>query len=332
MGSARASIRPVKTTRAALLLTDVVDSTRLVESLGDRRGAELWARHDSLARELLEPHHGREIDKTDGFLLLFERADDAVRYAQGYHHGLGELSAEIGVSLAARAGLHVGDVVLRENPADQVARGAKPLEVEGIAKPTAARVMSAALAGQTLLSRDAADGLSEELLRELRLQSHGFWRLKGVARPLELLECGGADAPFVPPADSNKVYRVVAEGDGWVPVRDLPGNLGPEPDEFVGRPAELQALASAVRPGARVTLTGPPGVASRASRPGSRGAGRGTSRPAPGSSRCGARPRPTRSRRRSPEPSEAPPRMGRSWCSTGSRTGRSRRRSRRRRC
>ena len=53
---------------------------------------------------------------------------------------------------------------------------------------------------------------------------------------------------------------MVAEGDGWVPVRDLPGNLGPEPDEFVGRPAELQALASAVRPGARVTLTGPPGV------------------------------------------------------------------------
>lgn len=250
----------MRTTRAALLLTDVVDSTRLIETLGDQRGAEVWHRHDSLARELLAPHRGREIDKTDGFLLLFERADDALRYAAAYHAGLRQLSDELGLALAARAGLHVGDVVLRENPPEQVVRGAKPLEVEGIAKPTAARVMSVALAGQTLLSREAADELPEAGIEGWRLQSHGFWRLKGVATPVELLECGGADAPFVPPSDSPKVHRVVADGSGWRPVRDLPGNLGTAPDEFVGRAADLQALAAAVRPGGRVTLTGPPGV------------------------------------------------------------------------
>ena len=51
--------------------------------------------------------------------------------------------------LKARAGLHVGAVILRENSADDVARGAKPLEVDGIAKPTAARVMALAQGGQT---------------------------------------------------------------------------------------------------------------------------------------------------------------------------------------
>ena len=44
--------------------------------------------------------------------------------------------------LQARAGLHVGRVVLRDNRAADVARGAKPIEVEGVAKATAARIMS----------------------------------------------------------------------------------------------------------------------------------------------------------------------------------------------
>src|SRR5947207_812603 len=67
-----------------LLLTDLVDSTRLTETLGDRRAADIGARHDRLARDLLKRHGGREMDKTDGFLLLFERPIDAVAYALDY--------------------------------------------------------------------------------------------------------------------------------------------------------------------------------------------------------------------------------------------------------
>ena len=37
----------------ALLLTDVVDSTKLSEALGDAQMAVLWAAHDRLARDLL---------------------------------------------------------------------------------------------------------------------------------------------------------------------------------------------------------------------------------------------------------------------------------------
>ena len=65
----------------ALLLTDVVDSTKLSERLGDAAMAQLWAAHDRAARDLLPVHRGREIDKTDGMLLLFDRAADAVAYA-----------------------------------------------------------------------------------------------------------------------------------------------------------------------------------------------------------------------------------------------------------
>jgi class 3 adenylate cyclase len=75
----------------ALLLTDVVDSTKLSERLGDAAMAELWAAHDRLARDLLPVWRGREIDKTDGMLLLFEAAADAVNYALAYHRGLAAL-------------------------------------------------------------------------------------------------------------------------------------------------------------------------------------------------------------------------------------------------
>ena len=86
---------------------------------------------------------GREIDKTDGFLLLFEDTSNAVAYALAYHQGLRRLDPP----LSARAGLHVGEVTLTETAPEFVTRGATPLQVNGIAKPTAAWVMSVALGG-----------------------------------------------------------------------------------------------------------------------------------------------------------------------------------------
>jgi len=244
--------------RRALLLTDVVDSTRLAEELGDVAIAEIWGAHDDLARGLLPEHRGQEIDKTDGFLLIFEAPDDAVAYAVAYHNALRGLSERLGIGLAARAGLHVGDVVLRHNPADQVARGAKPVEVEGVAKPTAARVMAVAGGGQTLLSQDAFEALTD---RSLRSMSHGHWRMKGRAEPIELHEVGDDDAPFVPPPDGAKVYRVVARDGEWLPARDVPHTLPRERDVFVGREADLAKLASLVEDGASlITVLGPGGA------------------------------------------------------------------------
>ncbi len=149
-----------------LLVSDLVGSTRLVEELGDREAAALFRRHDRLARDLLEEHAGREINKTDGFLMLFDRPWNAVSYALAYHDGLGELA------LAARVGIHLGEVILHRNTPRDVERGAKPVEVEGLAKPTAARLMSLAGGAQTLLTRAAyevarrsADGEDDQTSR-----------------------------------------------------------------------------------------------------------------------------------------------------------------------
>ena len=63
-----------------------------------------WAGHGRVARDLLPVWRGREIDKTEGMLLMFHRAADAVACARVDHCAIGALP----VPLKARAGLHVG--------------------------------------------------------------------------------------------------------------------------------------------------------------------------------------------------------------------------------
>ncbi|MFN7972979.1 MAG: protein kinase [Acidobacteriota bacterium] len=223
MSGSRASLR-------TLLFTDLVDSTRLIERLGDARAAEVFARHDRLARSLLDRSGGREIDKTDGFLLLFDRPIHAVSYALSYHQALEKIETELHVPLRARAAVHIGEVILRENPSDEVARGAKPIEVEGIAKPLTARLMGLAGAGQTLLSRSAFDLARRAAADEpgfgehLRWLAHGSYLLKGIEDPVDVYEVGvDGHAPLVAPTPSDKAKRLSTEGTllGWRPAPGL---------------------------------------------------------------------------------------------------------------
>jgi putative peptide modification system cyclase len=195
----------------ALLVTDLVDSTRIVEQLGDRRAAEVLAQDEDAARALARRHGGREIDKSDGFLFLFEHAWQAVAFALDYHAALAALSAGLPVRLAARIGIHVGEVYLSENSAEAIAAGAKPVEVNGLAKPVAARLMSAAHGGQTLLSATACELArrpSEERAAPgaLRWAEHGGYRFKGIEGRVQVVEVG-AQPGFVPrpPLEGPKV-------------------------------------------------------------------------------------------------------------------------------
>jgi len=247
--------RKTRLTHRTLLFTDVVDSTRLVERLGDAVAADLWARHDRCARNLMALHGGQEIDRSDGFFLLFERPDGAARFAVAYRDELAALG------LGVRVGMHVGPVGLHRNDAADVARGAKPVEVEGLAKPMTARIMSLAGSGQILLSADAVTALAAKLPEACETRRHGHYRLKGVEAPIEIHELGDRAAPFVPPADVDKAYRVVLSGDVWLPVREVSHNLPAERDAFVGRVDELRALARRLDGGVRlVTLVGPAGT------------------------------------------------------------------------
>jgi putative peptide modification system cyclase len=203
-----------------LLLTDLVDSTTLVERLGDSPAAELFREHDRLVLQLQQRWRGRLIDRSDGLLLLFERPVDALGFALDYNRGLRALSERPELQqrklvLQARAGLHVGEVLTWRNSETAVQAGAKPLEVEGIAKPLAGRLMTLARPGQILLSA-TAEPMAHRSARELGersehliWKSHGRWRLKGVPDAQEIFEVGEPGfAPLRAPKENNaKAWR-----------------------------------------------------------------------------------------------------------------------------
>ncbi len=199
----------------ALVLSDLVDSTALVERLGDRAAVDLIRRHDRMTREILQRHGGREIDKTDGFLVFFERPIQAVLFALDYQRKLQTFAKEVGQPLNARVGIHFGEVIVWENAPPDVAKGAKPVEIEGLAKPVAARLMALALPGQILVSAVAhslaqrARMESGDRLPNVRWCSHGSYRVKGVPDPIAVFEVGELGiAPLCAPPASAKASPV----------------------------------------------------------------------------------------------------------------------------
>ncbi|MHB8680314.1 MAG: putative peptide modification system cyclase [Rudaea sp.] len=246
---------PATTALAPVLRTvvvcDLADSAQLTQRLGDAGSAELAQRLDRLARDLIYRHRGREIDKSDGFLLLFERPVQAVAFALDYQRGLRELAQAESLPLSARIGIHVGDVLLWENTPDDVARGAKPVEVEGLAKSVAARLMSLALPGQILLSAIActlAQRAQSELVAQRappRWKPHGRYLFKGVAEAMRVYEVGETGvAPLKRPAWTGKAHREV-------PWWRRPGILA----------VEAMALVAAIAIPGYLWLRSPPALA-----------------------------------------------------------------------
>ena len=197
-----------------LLLTDLCDSTEIVERIGDAASAQLFRQHDKLVLELQQRWRGRLIDRSDGLLLLFERPIDGLGFALDYMRALKPLGDANKIDLRARAGLHVGEVLTWRNSVEAVQQGAKSLEVEGLAKPMAARLMTLARPGQILLS-PVAEPLVHRASRELGergdnllWKSHGRWHFKGVPGTQEIHEVGEADtAPLRMPKNGAKAWR-----------------------------------------------------------------------------------------------------------------------------
>lgn len=197
-----------------LLFTDLCDSLQLVERIGDIAAAELFQQHDRLVLGLQQRWNGQLIDRSDGLFILFERPIDGIGFALSYQNAVDALGRERGVVLRARAGLHVGDVLLWNNSVEAVAHGAKPVEVEGLAKPMAARLMQLAWPGQVLLS-SAAEQMARRAVSELpwtadelRWKDHGHWRFKGIGERQEVFEVGlRGSAPLRRPRSGEKAWR-----------------------------------------------------------------------------------------------------------------------------
>jgi pimeloyl-ACP methyl ester carboxylesterase len=154
---------------STVLFTDVVGSTERAVDLGDERWRELLRSHDERIRSQLERFQGREVNTTgDGFLATFDGPARAIRCAVAIRDAVGALGLEV------RAGVHTGEVEMREG------------DISGIAVHLAARVAATAGAGEVLVSRTLVDlvagsGLSFTDRGEHALKGvPGEWRLFAV--------------------------------------------------------------------------------------------------------------------------------------------------------
>jgi class 3 adenylate cyclase len=156
---------------ATVLFTDIVGSTELAGRLGDRRWRELLELHDELAGQAVEEFGGQLVKTTgDGILATFDGPGRAIRCAAA-------LSDELaGIGIQLRAGLHTGEVELRDR------------DVGGIAVHIAARVMAAAGPGEILTSRTVRDLVVGS---DITLNDRGPQPLKGVEGAWQLFTLAG---------------------------------------------------------------------------------------------------------------------------------------------
>jgi class 3 adenylate cyclase len=153
---------------ATLLFTDVVDSTGLATTMGDRAWKKLLDRHHEVVRAQVGRWHGRNLEFTgDGTMTVFDAPTRALRCAWELIDELRQLGLEI------RAGIHVGEIERR-------AEG-----VGGIGVHIAARVLGKAGAGQVLVTRTARDLATGT---DLAFRGIGSATLKGVPGQWELFE------------------------------------------------------------------------------------------------------------------------------------------------
>lgn len=144
-----------------LLFTDIVDSTRSAERMGDRRWTTLLSQHTEDVGHLLAAHGGREVKSTgDGFLATFDGPAAAVRCALAIARSAHRLG------LAVRAGVHTGEV---ERAGD---------DLRGVAVHLAARVMDAADPGEVLVTATTRDLVAGT---ELEFTEKGSFELKGIS-------------------------------------------------------------------------------------------------------------------------------------------------------
>jgi class 3 adenylate cyclase len=159
---------------ATVLFTDIVDSTAMMERIGDAAWRELLATHNRLLREDLNRFRGREITTTgDGFLAMFDGATRAVRC------GVAMTRSAQRAGLAIRVGLHTGEV-------EMVGPNAR-----GVAVHAAARVMSFAGSDEVLVSSTTKDLLEGSGVVLEDLGSHELKGLAGERRLYRLASTAG---------------------------------------------------------------------------------------------------------------------------------------------
>jgi class 3 adenylate cyclase len=216
-----------------ILFTDLVESTALLQSLGDEAADSLRRTHFQLLRAAVSAHGGEEVKSMgDGIMVAFPSSIAAISCAETIQRAVDRHNRQQGgAALAVRVGLHVGEPIHDES------------DYFGTAVVVAQRLCAAAAGGQILAS-DLVRGMVGGR-GGFTFESVGPKTLKGIAEPVSAHAV--AWAPDVGPVPLPPVLDQLDQG------------------AFVGRARDVDELWQAWEHGARsaksfVFVAGEPGV------------------------------------------------------------------------
>ena len=167
---------------ATVLFTDLVCSTELLARLGETRFDALRRAHFGALRNAIVHNGGEEVKTTgDGLLATFSSASDAIGCAVAMQQAVTVHSRTVGIPLAIRVGLSLGDVSFEDG------------DVFGTPVVEAARLVAAASGGQVLAS--ALVRLVAGTRCAAPFTDLGLLELKGLPAPVAACEVGWQPFP-----------------------------------------------------------------------------------------------------------------------------------------
>jgi class 3 adenylate cyclase len=167
VGTASATSPSSQRVLQTLMFTDIVDSKRLADSLGDTEWRHRLDRHDATVRRQITQHRGREIKHTgDGILVTFDGPARAVQCALAIRDALRPTGVHV------HSGIHTGECEVRGE------------DLFGVAVHIAARVCSLAGADEILATATVRDLV---IGSGLAFEDRGAHTLKGIDAPWSLV-------------------------------------------------------------------------------------------------------------------------------------------------
>ena len=159
---------------AAIMFTDIVGYTSLTQK-DESSTLQALERHRSLLRPIFTSHGGREIKTIgDAFLVEFQSALDAVLCGVAVQQMMHDRRVARGETISLRVGIHVGDVIEREN------------DILGDAVNVASRIEPLAEPGGICISSEVYNHVRNK--SDIRFVSLGEKSLKNLNAPVEVFK------------------------------------------------------------------------------------------------------------------------------------------------
>ena len=151
-----------------LVFTDIVDSTRLTEAVGDGAWTEVIGEHESTIRDITTTQGGTVVKLLgDGSMLAFASARAALRAAVEIQQ------SSVQTPFAVRIGIHTGEVIRTEN------------DLFGLTVNKAARVAAIADAGEIMISSTTRDLVGS--IEGIRMAEPEVVALKGLSNTHQIV-------------------------------------------------------------------------------------------------------------------------------------------------